>query len=831
MRGLARSLADLCFQDHVAFLYETEEHHRAVVSAFVRQGIERGARVVYIACGRPAEAALADLCAAGLPVEPCLAQGQLAIVDTGEAYLRDGTFDPEATLALLRQEIARALQEGYTGLYVTGEMAWALEGRPGSERLATYEQQVDALFPGSACVGLCQYDRRRFDPGLLLQVLPAHPIVIVGTEVYREARHVPPPASDHCSPATLLDRWLGELAARQQASPADSSEPPDSPPPQTRPSPRGCTVAQRMQRVMAHRLAVEEALAQASALLAADEAADLTHVLAILGQAVGASRAYIFRFRNDARRADNTHEWCAPGVAPQMANLQDIDSAPLTWWMGKLRRNEEIAISDLARLPAEAAAERRILEPQGIRALLVVPMFSRGQLTGFLGFDDTWKTRQWPPEDTRLLRTAAEILAAHEERRRAAEALAFLAEASRVLAGSLDYEATLQSVARLCLPTLADWCLVDIAASDSTPRQAVYAHADPAREPLIAILSQYYPPRPDGPHPASQVERSGQWVIRSEISDEDWAAVAPDERFLGIMRQLQMRSGLVVPLVARGRVIGSISLASTRPHRYGAPDLALAEDLARRCALAVDNARLYREAQQAIKARDDFLSVAAHELKTPITGLRGFAQLTLQRLRRGAVEPQQVQQALEIIDQQANKLSRLVAQLLDVSRIEAGQLRLERHATDLAALVDSAVAVAHARHSEQRIVVRTTPVTAFVDSLRLEQVLDNLLDNACKFNRSDLPIEVDLTAAGDTISVAVRDHGLGIAPEQRRRIFERFATEAGHATGGMGLGLFIANHIVALHGGSIEVDCPPDGGARFVVELPAGVEARPRGME
>lgn len=819
MKALTRHLGDPQLREHVAFVYETEEQHRALVAAFVRQGLEGGAKVVYLRHSHPAQEILASLRSAGLQPEPYLASGQLAIVDASEVYLVNGRFDPAAALAGLQQAVARAAQEGYTGLYVTGEMTWALEGRPGSELLAEYERAIDASFPAGACVGMCQYHRHRFDPALLLQVLPAHSTVIFGDQLASDACPAIPAPPNLGLPSVQAARLAGDAPEQARLGPPYAMPAPGTP----GGVPRG-DGSRGLERAMAHRLAVEEALARVSSLLASGEPADLTGILAILGEAVCASRAYLFHFRDGTLRADNTYEWCAPGVEPQLANLQDVDCAPLTWWVGKLQRNEEIAIPDLDQMPPEAAAERRILEPQGIRALLVVPMFSRGQLAGFLGFDDTWRPRQWPPEDTRLLRTAAETLVAYEERKRAVEALSFLAEASRVLGGSLDFEATLQSVARLCVPTLADWCVVSIAASDGTPRQVAYAHADPTREPLIAALRQRYTPSPDGPHPAYHVERSGEWVIRSQISDEDWARAAPDAGFLSLMRQLEVRSCLVVPLVARGRVIGSISLASSRPHRYAAPDLALAEDLARRAALAIDNARLYREAQQAIRSRDAFLSVAAHELKTPITGLRGFAQLALRRLRReGELPPGQIEHTMEVIDQQTDRLSRLVTRLLDVSRIGAGELHLQRRVTDLAAMVNAAVALARARHKGQQITVRTVPVSAFVDAVRLEQVLDNLLENACKFNRAGEPIEVDLAAGDGTISLAVRDHGAGIAPEERKRIFERYyATEPGHARSGMGLGLYVANHIVALHGGHIEVECPPGGGTRFVVRLPAG---------
>jgi len=835
MNAPCESLASLRPQDHIAFLYETEEEHRAVVAAFVCQGLERDARVVYIAHSHPEQAILAALRASGLQVEPYLASGQLAIVSASQVYLRDGTFDPQKTMARLALEAGQSLAQGHRVLYITGEMAWALDGAPGCERLVEYERDSDALMPGTACVGLCQYDRRRFDPALLLQVLAAHPLVMVGTALYHNTRYIPPASLRPGAATALLEQWLEDLAAWHQAQdpPADPDGFLERQPRQSgreaRLAARSFASAQAMRRTVEYRLAIEGALAQASRLLATDESVDLSNILAILGQAVGASRAYVFHFRDGTHRADNTDEWCAPGVEPQKPNLQDVDCTPLTWWMGKLQRNQEIAITDLAQLPPEAKPERQILEPQGIRALLAVPMFSRGQLIGFLGFDDTQAPRQWPPEDVRLLRTAAETLVAHEERRRAAETLSFLAEASRVLANSLDYRVTLQNVARLCVPILADWCVVNIVGSDGVSRQAAFAHADPAREPLIAALRESYSPNPEGPHPAGLVERTGQWAVRSEITDDDWAAVAPDSGFLRIMRQLEMRSGLVVPLVARGRVIGSLSLASARSHRYGAAEVALAEDLARRGALAVDNARLYCEARQAVRARDEFLSVAAHELKTPITGLRGYAQLALRRLERdGSLEPSQVRRAMEIIDQQSRRLSQLVGQLLEVSRIEAGQLRLERQPADLAALVEEAVAFSRARYSRQHIVVRAQPVTAVVDPLRLEQVLTNLLDNACKFNRDGFPVEVELSANGGEVALSVRDYGSGIAPKDRERIFERFyPAEAGHPATGMGLGLFLSQQIVTLHGGHITVDCPPGGGSRFVVTLPSGLDAQP----
>lgn len=240
-------------------------------------------------------------------------------------------------------------------------------------------------------------------------------------------------------------------------------------------------------------------------------------------------------------------------------------------------------------------------------------------------------------------------------------------------------------------------------------------------------------------------------------------------------------------------------------------------------ALAAERAA--REAAEAaLRQRDEFVSVAAHELRTPITALSGQAQLLQRRLARdGGLDPERVAQALAMVTGQAVKLSRLVGQLLDVTRLHAGGLRLERQPTDLAALVQQAAAAARLLSQRHTIaVVCPAALAAKIDPDRLEQVLTNLLDNAMKYSPAGGTIELTLGAAPpDAVELAVRDHGLGIAPEKRGQIFECFyqAHDGGHR-GGLGLGLFISRQIVELHGGEIHAEFPPDGGTRFVVRLP-----------
>jgi two-component system, OmpR family, sensor kinase len=235
-------------------------------------------------------------------------------------------------------------------------------------------------------------------------------------------------------------------------------------------------------------------------------------------------------------------------------------------------------------------------------------------------------------------------------------------------------------------------------------------------------------------------------------------------------------------------------------------------------------------AEHASRLREQFLSVAAHELKTPVTTLRGYAQLCLRRLRQAGrttggatLDLLALSRALERIDQQSGRMARLIEQLLDVSRMGLGRLRLEPEPADLASLVHTAASLAQSRTSLHTIDVHAPDrLPAVFDPLRLEQVLDNLLDNAIKFSPDGGAIEVALSEpTARQVQLSVRDHGLGIPPEHRHLIFERFfqAHDDSHRSG-LGLGLWVSREIVELHGGAIHAEFPVDGGVRFDIVLP-----------
>jgi signal transduction histidine kinase len=249
----------------------------------------------------------------------------------------------------------------------------------------------------------------------------------------------------------------------------------------------------------------------------------------------------------------------------------------------------------------------------------------------------------------------------------------------------------------------------------------------------------------------------------------------------------------------------------------------------KRSGLATTNARLRAEITERRRGealRDEFLSIAAHELKTPLTSLRGFAQLLLRQLDRDELpDAVRLRQALSAIDQQSAKLARLVSQLLDVSRVDAGKLVLDRKVSDIVGLVEDVVATARVNTYRHEFAVRAPSVAlALVDPLRLEQVLRNLVDNAIKYSPDGGPIEIEVSKSRETgVRVSVADHGLGVPRRDRPHIFERFHQAHGERRlGGMGLGLYISRQIVDLHGGTLQAEYPRGGGTRLVLVVPVG---------
>ena len=413
-----------------------------------------------------------------------------------------------------------------------------------------------------------------------------------------------------------------------------------------------------------------------------------------------------------------------------------------------------------------------------------------------------------------------------EDRQRAELAHQLLADAGAVLASSLDYSSTVRSAARLALPRLADWCVLDLRLEDGSLRRLAVAVADPALQPLAAALEQHQP------LPTSHVAN----VIRTGLAESTSPAPAnplgegAEPEQLALLERLGCAAFMTVPLVSRGAVLGALSLVSSAPaRRYDDFDLQLAAELGRRIALAIDNASLYRRAQEAIQLRDEFLSIASHELRTPLTSVQAHTQLLQRRLERGeGVSPEQLRRSLRSIGHEAGRLGRLIAQLLDVTRINTGRIPLQLERLNLVDLAANVVQSARARANQRAIVARFPErLEVVADAPRVEQVLVNLLDNAVKFSPADKPVLIEVARLADGgARVAVRDFGQGIPPEQREGLFQRYHQAHGRQhLSGLGLGLYISRQIAELHGGRLRAEFPEDGGSRFILELPPSAVA------
>jgi PAS domain S-box-containing protein len=419
----------------------------------------------------------------------------------------------------------------------------------------------------------------------------------------------------------------------------------------------------------------------------------------------------------------------------------------------------------------------------------------------------------------------SEAEAARTEAEAARRDIAFLAEASHLLAHSLDELTTLAAVTQHIVPYLADGCVIHTMDDEGRFRRMAVAHADAHKVALINQLEQQYPVEDQATYGFPQVAHSREPAFHPHVTDECLVSQAHDAEHLALLRALEIHSYLCVPLLARNRTLGTITLLRRHPSPDFTPaTLAQAQDLAQRIALALDNALLYRAARQAVQVRDEFLAVASHELKTPLTSLLLAVQAVLRITRKETLPPPEyLTRRLLMVEDQGKRLGVLVNDLLDISRIAAGRLHLEPQAMELTELIRQVLDQYQEDLAQAGCPVTldaTAPIRGYWDRARLEQVLINLLTNAMKYGRGR-PITITAGTVGPIVRLQVRDEGIGIAPEHLERIFGRFERAVAPGKyGGMGLGLYITRQIVEAQGGSISVASAPGQGATFTVTLP-----------
>ena len=406
----------------------------------------------------------------------------------------------------------------------------------------------------------------------------------------------------------------------------------------------------------------------------------------------------------------------------------------------------------------------------------------------------------------------------------------FLAQASQALGASLKEEKIYEELVRTAVPFLADICIVDRLAEEGSARLAAINQSQATPADAESRLHKYYPIKLDDQYLVAEVLRTGKTLVFGDVAKlpNHSAQFQAEQREFPLLKALSAHSGIVVPLITRGEVFGAISFIITDPARtYGLAEITLAQDLGRRVATAIDHAFLYASAQEAQRAaemanraKDRFLAMLSHELRTPLTPILFSCSLLIE----DPTVAEKVREHLEVVLKNAELEARLIDDLLDITRISRGKLRLNFTIADAHEVLREVTETCSSEVANKRLLLSVDlqapnrAVRADVD--RLQQVFCNLLKNATKFTPPEGRIAIrSMNLRSDLLKVEIQDSGQGIAPEVASRIFEPF--EQGERSEGLGLGLAISKNIIELHGGRITATSPgPGKGSTFVVEIP-----------
>lgn len=460
-----------------------------------------------------------------------------------------------------------------------------------------------------------------------------------------------------------------------------------------------------------------------------------------------------------------------------------------------------------------AIAERRIYQTE-FRLRLADGLYRWFAVKGVPVYDESGGIREW-------VGTCTDI----DQQKSTEEHLRFLARANELFASSLDYQSTLTNLTRAAVPALADWCAVDMTRGPDVPydRLAI-AHVDPKKIDLAWELRRRFPV-PIAVDPIAQAMASGRSQLVRHVPREMLREVAQSEEHYQILLDLGIVSWMIVPLLGRRRAIGAITFVSSDSKRvFTELDLSHAEEFARQAAGAIENAVLYRDAQEANRAKDDFLATLSHELRTPMTAILGWARL----LQEGGLDEETFSGAIDAIVRSARAQALLIDDVLDMSRVIAGKMQLDAQPVDVIEVVQAAMETVQPAADARGITLELErrPGASLVtgDPNRLQQIVWNLLSNAIKFTPRDGRVKASVEQSTSFVRLSIRDTGKGISPEFLPFIFEPFRQAENVTTrthGGLGLGLAIVKQLVQLHGGSVSAFSEGEGrGATFVVELP-----------
>jgi PAS domain S-box-containing protein/excisionase family DNA binding protein len=416
------------------------------------------------------------------------------------------------------------------------------------------------------------------------------------------------------------------------------------------------------------------------------------------------------------------------------------------------------------------------------------------------------------------------------ERKQVERNMQFLSEASKIITISLDYKTTLQSVAKIAISYMGDWCGVDMLDAHGELQPLAIAHRDPKKLAWAKEYRKQNPPKMTGTSGVPSVIKTGKSLLYPMITDEMLVASAQNKKHLEIARSLNITSLMIVPILIKNKAIGAISFVTADGRRqYTQVDLAVAEELAARASLAIENAQLYQRAQREIeqrrkleKQKDEFIGVASHELKTPVTSIKSFAQVL--RLRFAKEGNQSAAELLGKLDVQVDKLTNLIGDLLDVTKIEAGRMQFVQEYFSFDELVNE-LGEELQRTTEKHLLMKegTTGKIIFGDRERVGQVITNLISNAIKYSPKADKIVIKSSIDKGMVKLCVQDFGIGVEKDKQKKVFERFfrASGPGQETfPGLGLGLYVSSEIIKRLNGRIWVESNEKNGSTFCFVLP-----------
>ena len=836
-----RTIAGLEPGDHLCCIYETEEEHRSVLTPFLHQGLERGEKVVYILDARTAEAILGYLQENGVYMEPYLASGQLSILTHDDAYLREGVFEPDRMIALLQAKTEQALAEGYSALRVTGEMTWVLRGLPGSERLIEYEARLNEFFPVSQCLAICQYDRRRFDPAILLDVLHTHPVAIVGTEIYDNFYYIPPTQlPDSALRAAELQRWVQNLAEHRQAQMAVHER-----------EERYRSLFERVPVGLYRTTPDGQVLDVNPALVEMLDFPDQKTALAVNAadgyvnpedrarwQALMEREGAVRNFEAQWHRHDGTIIWVKDtaravhdangrvlyyeGSVENITERKKAEEA-LRESTRQLESRERFIASIVDSIPTSLVVIDRALRIVSVNRNFLEKTRREEQATLGRKIEEVFPTAllQYTGLDQKVrevFRTAEPVEGGKFSYRASGLPPRIyyyrLIPLKLVLSGS---EGTGQVVENVML-------LMD----DVTEREKLAEDVRRTERHLASVVDSAHDlvvsMDPEGKiltwNRAAEdtsgfgiEEVKGQYLADLCVEEEQqkmqaWLAQWADGRFTkkSVEINLRTRNGKRVPISWAGsrmldderRIVGLVGVG---------------RDLTERKRL---------EAQLIQSAKLTSLGVMAggiaHEIRNPLAISSAAAQVLLAKPDDKAVR----EAAIEKIRSGIQRASYIIENLLKFARPPEERIV----PTDINEILEDTLSLLANQLRVQRIVLHKDfasdmPLVVGNKSL-LQQVFSNMILNACNVmsDGGSLAITTRLSS-NDQVEIAFADTGCGIAEENLSKIFDPFFTTMPVGKG-IGLGLSISYSIVQQHQGTIEVESEVDKGTTFTIRLPAG---------